>query len=144
MYSLMLQKLDMTSISLCKLFIRPQVSKGLWRKWGDKRIIDTPITEVRWSLKCIIFWSLYICLCNKYSVLFCRWASQASQLGLLWWVFPVSFLVIIVWIDVLHFWNDSNIKYYIPGRLLPPILHTANSFCFLPGWPSPYLRVHDI
>jgi len=23
-----------------------KVSKGLWRKWGDKRIIDTPITEM--------------------------------------------------------------------------------------------------
>lgn len=24
-----------------------KVSKGLWKKYGDKRIIDTPITEVR-------------------------------------------------------------------------------------------------
>lgn len=24
-----------------------QVSRGLWKKYGDKRIIDTPITEVR-------------------------------------------------------------------------------------------------
>lgn len=23
-----------------------KVSKGLWDKWGDKRVIDTPITEV--------------------------------------------------------------------------------------------------
>jgi len=23
-----------------------QVSRGLWKKYGDKRIIDTPITEV--------------------------------------------------------------------------------------------------
>ena len=23
-----------------------QVSRGLWRKYGDKRIIDTPITEM--------------------------------------------------------------------------------------------------
>jgi len=24
---------------------RTQVSKGMWEKWGDKRVIDTPITE---------------------------------------------------------------------------------------------------
>lgn len=24
-----------------------QISRGLWKKYGDKRIIDTPITEVR-------------------------------------------------------------------------------------------------
>jgi len=23
-----------------------QVTKGLWKKWGDKRVKDTPITEV--------------------------------------------------------------------------------------------------
>ena len=23
-----------------------KVSRGLWRKWGDKRVIDTPITEM--------------------------------------------------------------------------------------------------
>ena len=23
-----------------------KVSRGLWKKWGDKRVIDTPITEI--------------------------------------------------------------------------------------------------
>ena len=23
-----------------------KVSRGLWKKWGDKRVIDTPITEM--------------------------------------------------------------------------------------------------
>ena len=27
-------------------FFLIQVSRGLWRKWGDKRVIDTPITEM--------------------------------------------------------------------------------------------------
>lgn len=28
------------------LFVVVQVSRGLWKKYGDKRIIDTPISEV--------------------------------------------------------------------------------------------------
>lgn len=27
-------------------FCSEKISKGLWKKYGDKRIIDTPITEV--------------------------------------------------------------------------------------------------
>ena len=26
--------------------IFPQVTRGLWKKYGDKRVIDTPITEM--------------------------------------------------------------------------------------------------
>ena len=29
------------------MFLHNQVSKGLWRKYGDKRVMDTPITEVK-------------------------------------------------------------------------------------------------
>lgn len=29
------------------VFVVAQVSRGLWKKYGDKRIIDTPISEVR-------------------------------------------------------------------------------------------------
>lgn len=32
---------------MCGLFVGTQVSRGLWKKYGDKRIIDTPISEVR-------------------------------------------------------------------------------------------------
>ena len=39
-----------------------QVSKGLWRKWGDKRIIDTPITEVRWILNKAHVFSFSVCI----------------------------------------------------------------------------------
>lgn len=28
-----------------------QVSKGLWKKWGDERVIDTPITEAGFAGK---------------------------------------------------------------------------------------------
>lgn len=31
----------------CILFVVTQVSRGLWKKYGDKRVIDTPISEVR-------------------------------------------------------------------------------------------------
>lgn len=24
----------------------PQISRGLWKKYGDRRVIDTPITEI--------------------------------------------------------------------------------------------------
>lgn len=34
-------------IYMCELFAGTQVSRGLWKKYGDKRIIDTPISEVR-------------------------------------------------------------------------------------------------
>lgn len=30
-----------------RVCVAPQVSRGLWKKYGDKRIIDTPISEVR-------------------------------------------------------------------------------------------------
>merc|ERR1712130_239831 len=26
-----------------------KVTRGLWKKWGDKRVIDTPITEMGFS-----------------------------------------------------------------------------------------------
>lgn len=29
-----------------QLFSTYQVSRGLWKKYGDKRVIDTPITEM--------------------------------------------------------------------------------------------------
>lgn len=29
----------------CNIF-HAQVSRGLWKKYGDKRVIDTPITEM--------------------------------------------------------------------------------------------------
>ena len=38
-----------------------KVSRGLWRKYGDKRVIDTPITEVRKFQTC---WTLVI-RCNS-------------------------------------------------------------------------------
>lgn len=28
------------------VFFKFQVSRGLWKKYGDKRVIDTPITEM--------------------------------------------------------------------------------------------------
>lgn len=34
-------------IYICEYFVGTQVSRGLWKKYGDKRIIDTPISEVR-------------------------------------------------------------------------------------------------
>lgn len=34
----------------------------MWRKWGDKRIIDTPITEVRCILKIAHLFSLSFCI----------------------------------------------------------------------------------
>ena len=34
--------------------ITVQVSKGLWKKFGDKRVMDTPITEVISMLHCIV------------------------------------------------------------------------------------------
>lgn len=34
-------------VYMCGLFVDTQVSRGLWKKYGDKRIIDTPISEVR-------------------------------------------------------------------------------------------------
>lgn len=33
--------------SSCVPFVVPQVSRGLWKKYGDKRVVDTPISEVR-------------------------------------------------------------------------------------------------
>jgi len=30
----------------CILLQLLQVTKGLWKKYGDKRVMDTPITEV--------------------------------------------------------------------------------------------------
>ena len=38
-----------------------QVTKGLWKKWGDKRVKDTPITEVIHHVKCFITLQRYIC-----------------------------------------------------------------------------------
>lgn len=31
---------------LLLLFVCLQISRGLWKKYGDKRVIDTPITEM--------------------------------------------------------------------------------------------------
>lgn len=31
---------------MCEFTFFPQVSRGLWKKYGDKRVIDTPITEM--------------------------------------------------------------------------------------------------
>lgn len=36
----------MNSDSPLFLFQFTQVSRGLWKKYGDKRVIDTPITEM--------------------------------------------------------------------------------------------------
>lgn len=35
------------------LFVVTQVSRGLWKKYGDKRVIDTPISEVRTFAGCV-------------------------------------------------------------------------------------------
>lgn len=60
-----------------------KVSRGLWKKYGDKRVIDTPITEIGFAgiavgAAMVIFvlyllkslcWSQVLCLL-KYSVLY--------------------------------------------------------------------------
>lgn len=39
------------------LFAVTQVSRGLWKKYGDRRIIDTPISEVRtFAAWCVLLW----------------------------------------------------------------------------------------
>jgi len=32
--------------SIVNILVNFKVSRGLWRKYGDKRVIDTPITEM--------------------------------------------------------------------------------------------------
>ncbi|CDQ59187.1 unnamed protein product [Oncorhynchus mykiss] len=38
-----------------------KVSRGLWKKYGDKRIIDTPITETHCKQDDAVFFSLFVC-----------------------------------------------------------------------------------
>ena len=52
-----------------------KVSRGLWRKYGDKRVIDTPITEVCYKRERVA---------NK---LIFRWVSPA------WLSVPLSLVV---------------------------------------------------
>lgn len=59
-----------------KLF---QVSKNLWRKYGDKRIIDTPITEVKTQI--IYFLRLLFKEYRKYPTHWC-WHWHQCNTGL--------------------------------------------------------------
>lgn len=73
----------------CRLFVGTQVSRGLWKKYGDKRIIDTPISEVRTftdscdidvgcDRNCLFFWQ---------SLSFwCRWDFLVLLWEPPWWV----------------------------------------------------------
>lgn len=60
-----------------------QVSRGLWKKYGDKRIIDTPISEVSLLKVSVLHGCSHLTCCLPVC---CRWASPASRWDLPWWV----------------------------------------------------------
>ncbi|XP_019620651.1 PREDICTED: pyruvate dehydrogenase E1 component subunit beta, mitochondrial-like [Branchiostoma belcheri] len=63
-----------------------KVSRGLWRKYGDKRVMDTPITEVIFivwlSLLCDVYMlSILICGLEKFLKILTPTKELSSQGG---------------------------------------------------------------
>lgn len=68
-----------------------QVSRGLWKKYGDKRIIDTPISEVRYKQPAQQMFSTNLSiptggvgLILATFCFWCRWGLLVLQWELLW------------------------------------------------------------
>ena len=119
---------DSAIISICKFLICLQVSKGLWRKWGDKRIIDTPITEVRCILKITHLFSFSFCIfvmvTNYATTIWCYFVD-----GLRWhrsWGCYGEYLPHVFYFFIISNRNDSNVNYFLP----PSRLQTINSIFF--------------
>lgn len=63
-----------STIDVLLYLIVLKVSKGLWKKYGDKRIVDTPITEMGFAGILILFYIIIVV--SRYCCRSClRWTT---------------------------------------------------------------------